>query len=630
MHRITVRRLLTLLALGLPLGLPTPVPAAKLPLPADQAHAVEAYPDKSRYAPGEKVTLHVRLHNAAPVEISGLRLEVSFWRLGRQVHVATSAPFALAKAEEAERLVAWTAPAEDFTGYFVDVQLVDSASRAVSKTETAVDVSSDWTRFPRYGYIAHYSRSEGADPAAWIAELNKYHLNGLEFYDYQYRHEQPLAGDPGHPAARWRDIAGREIDAVILRAFLDRAHERNMVCMAYNASYSAYEDAFRNGSGVKLQWATWEGPTGPRTVETMKALAITGGGYDWQTSRLCYMNQNDPEWQNYLFGKMGELFRVYPFDGWHIDTFGTQGAFAYDGSPVDFVAGFPDFVNRARDFLKKRIVFQTVNTTGQNLTARAAVDFVYSELWENHETFASIMAAAEEVHTANPRAALVFPAYMHRGYSGPDKAGREFNKPSVLLTNAAILAVGASHIELGDGSRLLSSEYFPDNEKFTPSPALRTALRHYYDFLTAYENFLSYEVVPAPATAVLLDHPSNPYGVPNAVWAFTRQKGDTTMVHLINLLGSDNAHWRDVKADRPDAPLLKDVRVRLRLAGKISSVGWASPDCDGGRYRSLPFAAGHDADGEYVDVIIPSLKYWDVLFLERSATGAESLTGSGS
>ena len=48
------------------------------------------------------------------------------------------------------------------------------------------------------------------------------------------------------------------------------------------------------------------------------------------TPRLVYMNQNSPEWQNYIFGQMAKLFRVYRFDGWHIDTFGVRGAYAYD------------------------------------------------------------------------------------------------------------------------------------------------------------------------------------------------------------------------------------------------------------------------------------------------------------
>ena len=65
----------------------------------------------------------------------------------------------------------------------------------------------------------------------------------------------------------------------------------------------------------------------------------------------------------------------------------------------------------------------------------------------------------------------MFAAYLQR----QDKKKAEpqtnyFNPPSVLLADATIFAAGAGHIELGDGSRMLSSEYFPAERD---SPFLR-------------------------------------------------------------------------------------------------------------------------------------------------------------
>ena len=83
-------------------------------------------------------------------------------------------------------------------------------------------MSSDWKRFPRYGYLAHFSKAEGAMPAEWIADLNKFHIDGLEFYDFENRHEQPLAGTVEHPDADWKDIAGREVERSIVDGFIAR------------------------------------------------------------------------------------------------------------------------------------------------------------------------------------------------------------------------------------------------------------------------------------------------------------------------------------------------------------------------------------------------------------------------
>jgi dextranase len=513
--------------------------------------------------------------------------------------------------------ISWTPPAADFTGYFVDVRLTDDDGKELDRSQTAVDVSSEWNRFPRYGYLAQYSVSAGARPEEWIAELNKFHIDGLEYYDFQNRHEHPLAGTVERPDSRWEDIAGREIEGDILDGFLRAAHQRNMMSMAYNSSYSAYEQAFTDGSPVKLEWATWDTPDGPRSFATTKALVLPDIR-KWKTHRLIYMNQNGADWQHYIFGQMADLFRVYPFDGWHIDSFGTHDAYAYDGSRVDFIAGFQPFVDKAKAALHKRITINTVDTLGQDNIARSQADFVYSELWDDHETYSSICTAADEVHAINPGAGLVFSAYIHRregGYQTPIKR-IYFNPPSVLLADATIFASGASHIELGDGFRMLSSEYFPADSTVPVSEELRAELRHYYDFLTAYENILRDRVTSSPARAEVLDHTSSPYGIPDTVWTIAREKSGSTIVHLINLLGSEDPHWRDKQADRPDAPLLKNVNVRIYPGRKVSSLSWATPDTDGGRLHALSFKTGTEGGERYVDATIPSLKYWDLLLLQ--------------
>ncbi|HTX42218.1 MAG TPA: glycoside hydrolase family 66 protein [Acidobacteriaceae bacterium] len=585
--------------------------------PGQNIHDV--YPDKARYAPGDRVALLVSLEPSADGNPLHATLKATFWHLDQQV-AEIAQPVTLSGPNPVEVRMLWNPPAQDYMGYLAVVRLLGSRGEELARSETAIDVSSQWNRFPRYGYLAHYSQQEGAEPDAWIAELNKFHINGLEYYDFQYQHSDPLAGTVEHPAPEWHDIAGRTVSRGVLDGFLAAARRHNMMSMAYNSSYSAYVDAFTDGSGVRLQWATWDAPTGPRTLRTAKGLDLPVGG-GWVTPRLIYMNQNSSEWQHYLFGQMADLFRVYPFDGWHIDTFGTRGAYAYDGAYVNFIAGFRPFIDNARQALNKRIVLNTVNAMGQDETARSDADFVYSELWEDHETYASIMNTAAQVHTANPAVGLVFAAYLQRQEKNdPPVATKEFNAPGVLLADAAIFASGASHIELGDGSRMLSGEYFPADTRFAVTPDLRAALRHYYDFLTAYENVLRYEVFPADAAVTVDGQPSSPYGVPNTVWTIARRKGGKTVVHFINLLGSGDPHWRDVQANRPAPPLLSNLRVRIALDGDVTAAGWASPDTDGGRYHALPITRGNDRGQRYVEFVLPSLKYWDMVILDSHAT----------
>lgn len=590
-------------------------PAQKINAPA----ILDVYPDKARYVPLEQVVLLVSLQGSADASPVRATLKATFWHLDTRVaEIAQPVTVPGPKPQQVE--MRWNPPPDDYTGYFADVRLMGADGRELDRSQTAIDVSSEWNRFPRYGYLAHYSKEEGAEPEAWLAELNKFHINGLEYYDFQYQHDQPLAGNVDQPAAQWRDIADRTVDRTVVNAFLAAARSYNMMSMAYNSSYSAYVDAFSNGSGVQLQWATWDTPHGPRTLATAKSLDLPVD-HGWATPRLVYMNETSPEWQHYIFGRMADLFRVYPFDGWHIDTFGTRDAWAYDGAYVNFIAGFRPFIDNAKRYLNKRIVLNAVNTWGQDQTARSSADFVYSELWEDHETYASILDAAAQVHTANPQAGLVFAAYLQRAGKNDTPANTKyFNTPGVLLADAVIFASGADHIELGDGSRMLSGEYFPADTRFLVKPELSAQLRHYYDFLTAYENDLRYNVMPADATVTVAGQPSSPYGVPNSIWTIGCSKDKATLIHLINLLGSDDPHWRDIHADRPDAPLLTNLKVRIAIDDEIAAAGWASPDADGGRFHPLSLIHGDDHGQRYVEFVLPSLKYWDMIQLDHQTS----------
>ena len=307
--------------------------------------------------------------------------------------------------------------------------------------------------------------------------------------------------------------------------------------------------------------------------------------------------------------------KVYAFDGWQIDTYGALGAYAFDGSRVDFVAGFRSFANEARIALGKRVLLNTVNSYGQVDIANSTVDFVYSELWGGHETFASILATSDEVHHANPGKALVLAAYIHRHgpRDGPNPVG-SFNTPSVLLTDAAIFASGASHIELGDGDRMMSSDYWPDDLRLNISPELRLALRHYYDYLTGYEAYLGHtESIEFPVT--VQSYRTDPSGSPDAIWTIARTSSNVTMVHLINLLGSADPNWRDVAMTRPVPPILRDVVVEIPHCSGVMAAGWASPDIDGGLYHRIAIKA--DVKIGSCSVVVPSLYYWSTIFLRH-------------
>lgn len=110
---------------------------------------------------------------------------------------------------------------------------------------------------------------------------------------------------------------------------------------------------------------------------------------------------------------------------------------------------------------EKRLVMNAVSNYGaQQMAATGDLDFLYSELWGSEDQFAdlfSIMRSNQSEANTDPAAPAmtqVFAAYMNY-----NKESGTFNTPGVLLTDAVMFAIGASHLELGD--HMLHKEYFP-------------------------------------------------------------------------------------------------------------------------------------------------------------------------
>jgi len=577
---------------------------------AQSLHIVDAYPMKARYNPGEAVKLIVQTAGAATSET----INATVTDIG--VPVGTCASVSAATSTGVAVLTC-TVPKDDYRGYMVEIAL-KAGDNVIDHRNTAVDVSSDWKKFPRYGYLAHYNAKEGAEPAEWVSELNKFHINGLQFYDFQFRHDQPLAGTPAAPAAAWPEISMREVDRSVVLDFIEQAHQRNMMAMAYNASYSGYQDVFsRAANPFPLSFGVWSDGTSPRTPETVKSISMPVG---WATSKLLYMNQNDPGWQHYIFGQMNALFQVYPFDGWQVDTFGERTAYSQNGNLVDFVEGMPAFINHAHAALSKRIVMNAVATRGQEGNARTSADFVYSELWELNETYAQIRKAVQEVKKANPEKSVVFAAYVNRDAKGLSNTfgKKEFNNNAVLLTDAAIFASGASHIELGDGDRMLSSEYFPNDKLLTISPELRASLRSYYDVQTGYERYLA-DSTDAKLANLTVNHiNTSDVASGGKLWSITRQTSDAVIIHLINLTSATDGKWRDSTISMSSPQEIVNASVHFSVEGKVSAIGVVSPDIAGGSFQALKYECTLGSNGQTdVHMVLPSLKYWDFIVVKR-------------
>ena len=112
-----------------------------------------------------------------------------------------------------------------------------------------------------YGYLTDYGTKSAAKIDEIFQNLTKYHLNGLQFYDWQYKHLMPVPFDQnGNPLSSWKEIANRTVMFKTVYDYIQAAHDHGMVAMNYNLLYGAFDDAVSDG--VSLDWGIYSDRNG--------------------------------------------------------------------------------------------------------------------------------------------------------------------------------------------------------------------------------------------------------------------------------------------------------------------------------------------------------------------------------
>ena len=557
--------------------------------------------EKSMYAPGE--TAVVCLENQ-PAGATALRarlysLERCVWDW--QLPASKRFPLSL--------------PDADGRGYALEVEALDEQQNVLTSAFTAVDVSSSWTKFPRYGYVWDFTPSADAESKA--DEMARYHLNGVQFYDWQYRHHRPLAAD----LSGWRDWSGRWISGDTVRAYLRAAHDRGMACMAYNMIYAANETYLTDGSGVQADWRLVRANGADFTCDMDAKLGPVGV--------LQYFNLLNPDWQSYIFAQENRVFEAFDFDGWHGDTIGENGpmrtadggplGYDADGKPIYLVKdGYTAFLNAAKAAIgDKYLAFNPVGAQGIENVNVSAVDVLYTEFWpwdrnangrlydDYYTLHRAILGACEQ----SGGKSLIVAAYVN--YRNPKAA---FNPATVRMLDCVVFASGGSRIELGNGGNMLSDEYFPADGKKRMDDGLRSAVDRLYDFLVAYENLLRDGQRPVSRTVRLENLPVSTDGRSDTVWCFAKADSSTEIYHFLNLTGTDDG-WRDEEQTKKPPIAHENVKTRLYTDYPVREVWLASPDGESPLPLPLEFQTGRDANGAYAEFTQPALEYWNLIFL---------------
>lgn len=504
----------------------------------------------------------------------------------------------------------WTPSGPDFTGYMVEIYTPAAENSEMILGTIAVDVSSDWTKFPRYGFVATFDRSKLADGVieSEMAFLNRCHINGVQFQDWHNKHHWPLGGTRDNLLDVYKDIANREVSTAVVKKYIDVQHNLGMKSIFYNLCFGALDDAASDG--VKEQWYAFRNDR--RGDKDLHQLPDS-----WKSS-IYLLDPSNPEWQAYIGDRNDDVYANFDFDGYQIDQLGQRSdLYDYNGARINLPKGYASFIDAMKTrHPSKRLVMNAVSSYGASQIAGSGkVDFCYNEVWNDEPDFADLhkIIKANDTYSSNSLR-TVFAAYMNY-----DKAGRtsgEFNTPGVIMADAVMMALGGSHLELGD--HMLSREYFPASP-LAMSEELQTAMIRYYDFMTAYQNLLRGTSTQAEFQAALTcADPSAKITV--AAWppkkgnvtTYARKVGNADVIHLLNFRNIDNLSWRDLEGTRSMPRLTRDLPLSINYSRKVNRIWTASPDYHGGAVVELPF---RQTDGK-VTFTLPALKYWSMIVIE--------------
>jgi dextranase len=446
--------------------------------------------------------------------------------------------------------------------------------------------------------------------------LNLYHLDGAQFYDWEWEQHVPLAGTVSHPASTWMNIDEDPNYERSVKTLISDVHASSAVAMDYNLIYGAWEGYGSDGSGVSPRWGLWRRKNCTDQVD----FPLT----DLETSNLYVFDPGNTFWQKYIFRQEKAVNDVYNFDGWQADQLGDQGTtYTCSGTPVTLSNEFNSFLTNASSTIGGEIVFNAVGQYGQQQVAmNPDLEFLYTECWpaNGQSTYADLQTTIDDNNSwSDNEKSTVLAAYPDQAY-GDDHSSTNpafFSAPGVLYEDAAIFASGGDHIELGDVDHMLAEPDYVYDGLYMPAP-LQQAMVNYYNFLTAYEDLLRNGETP---NSNVIDLPGGPTastnGLAGTVWTFASSTSGTDVLQFINMLDLTSDDWMDTSANQPAPTVQSNVAVKYYYTSSVApvSVYVASPDLNGGAARSLSFTTGTDGRGKYVTFTLPSLGYWDMAWV---------------
>ncbi len=590
--------------------------------------------DKARYAPRENAVITASVRNLTQKKADDIQIEMKVYHLAEEVYSQRES-LSIEPEKTSGLSLNWQTPDMDYQGYLIVLKLVDRKENCIAQDTVGLDVSSDWVKFPRYGYVCDYGDEVNAEEK--IAQMNRYHINAIEYYDWQALHHEPIPAEATRQSLGvWKDWSGREINGEIVRDYIQNAQDKNIVNMAYNMIYAGTDTFVKDADGEPTKAAEWQIYFAPDNEKGEGMFTFRMGTSPSGNGNLFFMNPLNKEWQAYIFSQEKHALEVLGFDGWHGDTVGDWGkmtdasgnplGIGDDGQPIYEVKDtYREFLNAAKRALDGYYLsFNPVGAQGIEQANTSNADVLYTEFWPwdsdregvLYDTYQSLVTEVERtMEESKPYSvdgkgkSLVVKSYINYY-----KTTGTMNAPGVLLCDAAVYAAGGSRLELGNGSNMLHVEYYPDDD-IPMGDELQETMVKMADFTVAYENLLRDGQYTTENRVEIADHPISRDGQGDTVWTYTRADGEYEILHLINLLGTDN-EWRDERGKKEIPTYAENLKIKYYTEKEITQVHMTSFSFEDGRSIELSFEQGEDSNGKYIEYVVPVLEYWDMIYMQ--------------
>lgn len=554
------------------------------------------YTDKAIYKPKDALTLTFSASDSGLVTL-------------RVYDMASKVFETDINAKKGNNTFDWTIPDGDYKGYLFEVSAGNSEF-------IAVNVNNHVEYVPIMGFLGNFGPNIDKDQMNGIVkEMNRFHINYVQFYDWYDRDDTPLRIVDGKPEQNWIDFMKRPTSFNTVKNYIDVVHNYGMQAMFYNLIYGS-QLGIPSSDDSNLNW------TNPNLTKEMflykdKDLKEVAGENDQSFGgklNITYMNVLNPAWQNYLTDQANVVYQNLPFDGWHVDQLGTLPNETYSSDGVhlnwwEWGDGYGGMLKTAKaKNPDKRLTINNADDIGtEKVMASNTVDFMYVEPWGGIGFSFKQLASYIRNSTQKYWKPMVIPSYVNKEKAETNnQTDGMVNDAAAFLCDAMEMSNGASHLEWGE--HYLANEYFP-NSNLKLRDSSKTIIMSYLDTFVEFLQILNGKWIDDPVTSST--HQLSTGFDKDKITTVYKRSGLGSIVSLVNMIGIAHDNWQDPQGTQVMPQVQSNIQLTIPVENTPSGVFLIKAD-----ESPAPQPINFTQNGNSISITVDKLSVWDLIYIK--------------